>query len=196
MIHFYIFLVLHFLFICVSLNYKLILIIVKVSVNAHRLRKWAIGSSVQFPRPGQWAGIINNTIRYKKEFNEVPSDGFHSRSHIRSTHANNSLTSIISLAIQNAARPRAMNHGSVLRAGWLLEVRVLELLDGVGEVQHLGVELPDQRLQLVHGVQHLHALRVRVETHLEGSRHGRHPASVEVKGGLVYLLLILHYTTY
>lgn len=66
MIHFYIFLVLHFLFICVSLNYKLILIIVKVSVNAHRFRKWAIGSSMQFPRPGQWAGIINNTIRYKK----------------------------------------------------------------------------------------------------------------------------------
>lgn len=78
-----------------------------------------------------------------------------------------------------------MNHGSVLRAGCLLEARVLELLDGVSEVQHLGVELPDERLQLIHGIQHFYALRVWVEAHFEGSRHGRHPASVVVNAGLV-----------
>lgn len=58
-------------------------------------------------------------------------------------------------------------------------MRALELLDGVGKMQHLGVQLPDQRLELVDGVQHLHAFGVGVEADLEWSRHGGHPASIK-----------------
>lgn len=59
-------------------------------------------------------------------------------------------------------------------------MRSLKLLDGVGKMQHLCVELPDERLELVHRVQDFYALRVRIETNLEGSRHGGYPAS-EIK---------------
>lgn len=69
-------------------------------------------------------------------------------------------------------------------------MRVLELLDGVGKVQHFGVQLPDESLQLVDGVEHFHALRVRVEAHLEGTRHGGHPASASKSHALV---TITHY---
>lgn len=163
-------------------------------MNPHDLRKWAIESFVQFATPGQWAGIINNTIRYKKGIQRSTIGWFHTRSHTRFTHANNSLTSIISLAIQNAARPRALNHWCVLRAGWSLEMRALELLDGVGEVQHLRVQLPDESLQLVHGVEHFHALGVGVEAHLEGSRHGGHPASIATYNCIIITWIFRRYS--
>lgn len=81
-----------------------------------------------------------------------------------------------------------------------LDCRRLQLVDGVGQVEHLGVELVHEGLQLVHGVQHLDAPRVRVEAHLEGSRHVGHPAPELVLGvlealrdevdGLVFLVLV------
>lgn len=46
--------------------------------------------------------------------------------------------------------------------------RAAQLLDGVGQVQDLGVHLVDQSLQLVHGIEDFDALGVRVEAHLEG----------------------------
>lgn len=79
--------------------------------------------------------------------------------------------------------------------GYSLEVRAFELLEGVGKMQHLGVELPDKRLQLVHGVEDFHTLRVRVEAHLEGSRHGRHPTSMVKISSLISNSIYLHNQT-
>lgn len=62
-----------------------------------------------------------------------------------------------------------------------VEVRLtkglLQLVDGRVEMKHLQVELGDEVLHLVHGVQHLHPLGVGVESHLVGSGHGGHPTS-------------------
>lgn len=78
--------------------------------------------------------------------------------------------------------------------------RAAQLLDSVGQVQDLGVHLVDQSLQLVHGVEDLDALGVRVEAHLEGTGHGADPATELVLGvlealghvvdGLVLLVLV------
>lgn len=78
--------------------------------------------------------------------------------------------------------------------------RASQLGDGVGQMQNLRVHLVHQSLQLVDGVQHLDALGVRVETHLEWTRHGAHPATELVLGilealghivdGLVLLILV------
>lgn len=67
-------------------------------------------------------------------------------------------------------------------------------------MKDLGVKLSDQRVQLVHRVQDLDPFRVRVESHLEGSRHGGHPATELLLGvlealghvvdGLVLLVLV------
>lgn len=59
-------------------------------------------------------------------------------------------------------------------------------------MQHLGVELMHQGVQLVDGVEHLDAARVRVEAHLEWTRHGRHPAPELVLGVLEALGDIVH----
>ena len=85
-------------------------------------------------------------------------------------------------------------------AGGALDCGRLQLVDGVRQVEHLSVELVDEGLQLVHGIQHLDAPRVRVEAHLEGSRHVGHPAPELVLGvlealrdevdGLVFLVLV------
>ena len=85
--------------------------------------------------------------------------------------------------------------------GWVgLAEGLAELVDGVREVQHFGVELRHQRLELVDRVQHLDALCVWVESHLEGSGHGGHPATELLLGvlealghvvdGLVLLVLV------
>jgi len=78
--------------------------------------------------------------------------------------------------------------------------RASQLGDGVGQVQDLRVHLVHQGLQLVNGVQNLDALGVRVEAHLEGTRHGADPATELVLGilealghvvdGLVLLVLV------
>lgn len=65
--------------------------------------------------------------------------GSHSfcQSHTLHTRQQQSYNYTISLAIQ---------HESSALVEESLEVRTLELLDGVSEVQHLGVELPNERL--------------------------------------------------
>lgn len=75
-----------------------------------------------------------------------------------------------------------------------------QFADRVCQVQDLCVELGDQRVHLLHGVEHLDGLRVRVEAHLEGSRHARHPSAELLFGvlealrhivdGLVLLVLV------
>lgn len=125
--------------------------------------------------PGNELGTINNKVQ--KEFNEVPSDGFHTLTHAQH---DNSLTSIISLAIHEAASPRALIWLKKLWAG-SFELRSPHFVDSVSEVQHLCVQLPDEGIQLLHGVEDLDALCVRVEADLEWSRHGGHPASASTK---------------
>lgn len=51
-------------------------------------------------------------------------------------------------------------------------------------MEDFGVELVDERLELVDGVEHLHAAGVGVEAHLEGPRHVRHPTPELVLGVL------------
>lgn len=75
-----------------------------------------------------------------------------------------------------------------------------QFVDGIRQVQDLGVELCHECVQLVYRVQDLNALRVRVESNLEGSRHGGHPATElllgvlealgDVVDGLVLLILV------
>lgn len=67
-------------------------------------------------------------------------------------------------------------------------------------MQDLCVELGDQRVQFIDGVEDLDALGVRVESHLEGARHGGDPAPELLLGvlealghevdGLVLLVLV------
>lgn len=81
-----------------------------------------------------------------------------------------------------------------------LTERLAQFVNGVRQVQDLSVELGDQCVQLVHGVEDFDALSVRVESHLERAGHGWHPAPEFLLGvfealghvvnGLVLLVLV------
>lgn len=78
--------------------------------------------------------------------------------------------------------------------------RTPQLLNSIGQMKNLRVHLVHQCLQFVHRVENLNALGVRVETHLEGTRHGAHPTAELVLGiletlghivdGLILLILV------
>lgn len=92
---------------------------------------------------------------------------------------------------------------NVVWASQNLTARLLELANGIGQMQQFGVHLWNERFQFVHRVQDLNAFGVWVEAHLEWTRHGRHPATEFLLGifealrhvvdGLVFLVLVRLY---
>lgn len=72
----------------------------------------------------------------------------------------------------------------------LREGLVLQLVESVVEVQQLRVELGHEGLQAGHGIQHLHALCVRVEADLERAGHHGHPAPGQGANRRIQLALL------
>lgn len=75
-----------------------------------------------------------------------------------------------------------------------------QLLNGIGQMKYLRVHLMHQCLQLIDRVENLDAFGMRIEAHLERTRHGADPATELVLGiletlghvvdGLIFLILI------
>lgn len=73
-------------------------------------------------------------------------------------------------------------------------------IDGIRQVKNLGVELVHKRFKLRNIIEHFDATGVRIESHLERPRHGRHPtpelvfhvvkALRHIIDGLVLLVLV------